>query len=151
MTITIDTSVFIELLLGRDRAKESEALLNLVAEGQIEAVVSHFAVHAVGAMIRSQQKLSEFLKDVETSKGLQVYDTTICDEQSVSILSGKMGLDFDDSVQFYVAKRTVSLAIVSYDKHFDKLDIPRTEPSQLMKNIHNAERKRNAERENISS
>lgn len=150
MTITIDTSVFIELLLGQDNAEESEALLNLVAEGRIDAVVSHFAVHAVEAIIRSQQKLSEFLRDVETSKGLQVYDTTISDEQSIAILSGKIGLTFDDSVQFYVAKQTASSAIVSYDRHFDKLDIPRTEPPQIMKKIHDAEG-RNAKPENPSN
>jgi predicted nucleic acid-binding protein len=124
-----------ELLLDRDRAEESESLLNAIAQGRVRAVVSHFAIHAIEAMLLNQQKLSAFLKDVETSKGLTVYDTTVSDEQSVSILSGKIGLDFDDSVQFYVAKRTSSSAIVSFDKHFDGCGIPRREPFQILKEL----------------
>jgi predicted nucleic acid-binding protein len=134
MTITVDTSVLIELLLDQHRAKESEALLNAIAQGRLEAAVSHFTVHAIEAML-SPQKLSSFLKDVETSRGLTVHETTISDEQSVSILSGKIGLDFDDSIQYYVAKRTSSSAIVSFDKHFDGCGIPRREPIQILKNL----------------
>ena len=130
MTITVDTSVFIELLLDQDKAKESGSLLNAIAQDRLEAVVSHFAVHAIEAMLPSQ-KLSSFLKDVETSKGLTVYETTISDEQSVAILSGKIGLDFYDSIQYYVAKRTSSAAIVSLDKRFDGCAIPRREPIQI--------------------
>lgn len=135
MTITVDTSVFIELLLDQDRAKESESLLDAIARGRLDATVSHFTVHAIEAMLPTQQKLSIFLKDVETSKGLTVYETTISDEQSVSILSSKTGLDFDDSIQYYVAKRTGSSAIVSFDKHFDGCGIPRREPIQILKGL----------------
>jgi predicted nucleic acid-binding protein len=131
----VDTSVFVELLLDQNRAQESEYLLDAIAQGRVTAVVSHFAVHTIEAMLPNQQKLSAFLKDVETSKGLTVYDTTISDEQSVSILSGKIGLDFDDSIQFYVAKRSSSSAIVSFDKHFDKSGIPRREPCQILKEL----------------
>ena len=79
MTVTVDTSVFIELLLDQDRAEESESLLNAIANGRVTAVVSHFSVHVIEAMLPSQEKLSSFLKDVEASKGLSVYDTTLTD------------------------------------------------------------------------
>jgi len=135
MTITVDTSVFIELLLDQARAEESESLLDEIAKGRVNAVVSHFSVHAIEAMLSTEKNLTSFLKDVESSKGLTVYDTTIADEQSVSILSAKIGLDFDDSVQFYVAKRTSSSAIVSFDQHFDKCGIPRKEPLQILREL----------------
>jgi len=135
MTITVDTSVFIELLLDQDRAEESESLLDAIGKGRVAAVVSHFTVHAIEAMLPTQQSVSMFLKDVDTSKGLAIYDTTIADEQSISILSGKIGLDFDDSVQFYVAKRTNSSSIVSFDRHFDACGIPRREPIQILKDL----------------
>ncbi len=134
MTITLDTSVFVEMLLAQERADECKSLLDSIAEGDRDAVVSHFTLHAIEAMIRSPQKLSEFLQDVESSKGLKTYDTTLSDERSVVILSDKMRLDFDDSVQYYVAKFTGSSAIVSFDKHFDDLDIPRIEPSDVLAN-----------------
>lgn len=132
MTITIDTSVFVEMLLAQEGAKESKSLLDAIADGSMDAVVSHFTIQAIEAVIRSPKKLSEFLKDVENSKGLEVYDTSLSDERSVAILSGKIGLDFGDSVQLYVAKLTGSSAIVSFDRHFDGLDIPRREPSDML-------------------
>jgi len=135
MTITVDTSVFIELLLDQDRAEESESLLDAIARGRLDAVVSHFAIHAIESMIATPQKLSTFLNDVETSKGLTVYDTTISDEQSASILSARIGLDFDDSIQYYVARKTDSSAIISFDKHFDRCGIPRREPVQVLKDL----------------
>jgi len=135
MTITIDTSIFVEMMLGQKRAQESKSLLDAVAQGEVNAVLSHFTLHALEAMISSQKKLSEFLKNVETTKGLDVFDTTLSDEQSIAVLSEKLGLDFDDSVQFYVAKRTNSSAIVSFDKHFDRCDIPRREPFQILEGL----------------
>jgi predicted nucleic acid-binding protein len=132
MPITIDTSVFIEMLLAQKRAKESQSFLDAVAKGEIQAVVSHYTLHAIETMIRSPERLSDFLNEIEISKGLEVYDTTLADERSVAILSGKIGLDFDDSIQFYIAKLTGSSAIISFDRHFDGLEIPRREPSEML-------------------
>jgi predicted nucleic acid-binding protein len=132
MNIMVDTSIFVELLMDQDRAEECESLLDAVAHGDIEATVSHFSLHGIESMLPSQRKLAEFLKDVETSKGLNVYDTSLSDEISVSILSGKTGLDFDDSLQLYVAKRSGSVAIVSFDRHFEGQDIPRRAPSEIL-------------------
>jgi hypothetical protein len=61
------------------------------------AVVSHSSLHAIEAIISSPQKLSKFLNNVEQSRGLQIQDTTLSDERSIAILSGKIGLDFEDS------------------------------------------------------
>ena len=135
MTITVDTSVFVEMILGQERAQECRSFLDEVAKGRINAVLPHSSIHAIEAMIRSQKELSGFLKDIETSRGLEIYDTTLLDEQMIPILSEKAGLDFDDSVQFYVAKRTNSSAIVSFDKHFDGRDIPRREPIQILEEL----------------
>ncbi len=44
----------------------------------------------------------------------------------------KTGLDYGDTLQYYVAKKTGAEAIVSYDKHFNNLDIPRREPREYL-------------------
>ena len=54
------------------------------------------------------------------------------DEIAASMLMKKLKLDFDDSLQYYVAKKLGVKAIVSYDKHFDKTDIQRKEPSDFI-------------------
>jgi predicted nucleic acid-binding protein len=131
--ITIDTSVFIELNLNQEKAEQAGALLQAIGLGKIEANVSHFAVHALEAGFRSQKETREFLKNIETSKGLHVYDTSIADEISIAALAEEVGLDFDDAAQYYVARKTDSSSIVSFDRHFDKLkDIPRKEPASIL-------------------
>lgn len=133
MTITVDTSVLVEFLLDQKRADECGTLLDSISKKKIEAVVSHSSLHAIEAMVRSHQKLSLLLKNMEVS--MQIFETTISDEQAVAILSGEIRRDFDDTLQYYVAKRTGSEAIVSFDRHFDKLDIPRLEPSEMLERI----------------
>lgn len=131
--ILIDTNVFLELLLGREKAEDCEALLDAVSKGEIEAVVTHFTVHAVEATLGAGQALITFLRSLESSEGLYVYETGISEEISTAMLAPKIGLDFDDALQYYASKRLGVEAIVSFDKHLDDLDIPRTEPSGFIK------------------
>ena len=49
------------------------------------------------------------------------------------MLTKARSLDFDDALQYHVAKRLGAEPIVSYDRHFDKLDVPIIEPSELIK------------------
>lgn len=64
--------------------------------------------------------------------GLSVYETSLEDEMAVSMLMDKVKLDFDDALQYYLAKKLGVEAIVSYDRHFDKTDIKRREPSEYI-------------------
>jgi len=43
-----------------------------------------------------------------------------------------MKLDFGDALQYFVAKKLSVEAIISYDKHFDDLDISRKEPKHFL-------------------
>ena len=130
--ILIDTNVFLELLLGRKRAEECERLLDLVSKGEIEAVVTHFSVHALEAILKDSEALIRLLRNIQYSSGLYVYSTDLTEEEAIAIVSQKIGRDFDDSLQYYVAKKLGAECIVSFDKHFDGLDIPRVEPKHIL-------------------
>ena len=71
--------------------------------------------------------------NLENSAGLTVFETGVVEEISAAMLTKARSLDFDDALQYYVAKSFGAEAIVSYDRHFDKLDVPRIEPSELIK------------------
>jgi len=133
--ILLDTNIFLELMMGQSRAADCEALLESVSKGRIEAVVTHFSVHAVEAVLGSGEPLLTFLRNLENSLALIVFETGLADEISAAMLTKRKSVDFDDALQYYVAKRLGVEAIVSYDKHFDKLDVPRAEPSQLIKKM----------------
>jgi len=137
-------------MLGQNKAADCETLLDAVSKGRIEAVVTHFSVHAVEAVLRSGEPLVRFLRNLENSLGLTVFETGVADEMSAAMLTKRKSLDFDDALQYFVAKRLGVEAIVSYDRHFDKLDVPRTEPSTLVKKTHSTGSDQNAEREALS-
>lgn len=130
--ILLDTNIFLELLLDQTKAAECENLLEQVSRGEGEAVVTHFTVHAVEASLPDKVSLETFLRNLEHSVGLYVYDTNLSEEMAAALLSEKMGLDFDDALQYYVAKKLGVDAIASFDEHFDQLDLRRIEPHQFV-------------------
>ena len=48
-----------------------------------------------------------------------------------SDLATRVGLDFDDRLHYYYAEKN-GLRIVSFDSDFDKTDIKRIEPSDVL-------------------
>ncbi len=131
--ILLDTNIFLELLLGQKRAAECEELLERISKGEMEATVTHFTVHAVEAALVTGGALEAFLRNIEHSVGLYVYDTSLADEMAVALMTKKVSLDFDDTLQYYVAKRLGVDAIVSFDEHFDRLDVRRMDPRDLLR------------------
>ncbi|MBI3841525.1 MAG: type II toxin-antitoxin system VapC family toxin [Thaumarchaeota archaeon] len=129
--ILLDTNIFLELLLGQKRAGDCQDLLERVSKGEVEAVATHFSIHATEALIGKGQLLSKFIRNIESSEGLYLYDTDLTEESSAALLTRQEQLDFDDALQYYVAKRLGADAIVSFDKHFDGLDVPRIEPGDV--------------------
>ncbi len=130
--LLIDTNVFLELFLGQKRADECERFLEKVSKGELEAVISKFTMHAAEAALNNPKLILTFLRSIQNSLGLNVYETSLEDEMAVSMLMGKVRLDFDDALQYYVAKKLGVEALVSYDKHFDKVDVERKEPSAFL-------------------
>ncbi len=47
-------------------------------------------------------------------------------------LAFKVGLDFDDGLHYYYAKK-IGLKLISFDKDFDKTDIKRLEPRDVLR------------------
>jgi hypothetical protein len=131
--ILLDTNIFLELLLDQKRATECEELLQLISKGKTEAAVTHFAVHAVEAVIGDPKSLATFLGNLGHYAGLSIYDTNLSDEMAAALITQKIGLDFDETLQYYVAMKLGVDALVSFDKHFHKVDIRRIEPRDLLR------------------
>ncbi|MEM2678718.1 MAG: PIN domain-containing protein, partial [Thermofilaceae archaeon] len=69
-----------------------------------------------------------------TWRGIEVVETTVEDEILACELAGAKGLDFDDGLVYYLAKR-LRVPIVSYDKDFDGLDVERLEPGEALRRL----------------
>lgn len=130
--LLVDANVFLELFLGQEKADECERFLQKISAGEFEAVVSKFTLHAIEAVLNDSVLILSFLRNVEGSLGLNVYETSVEEEMAASMLMDKVKLDFDDAVQYYLAKKLGVEAIVSYDRHFDTVDVKRKEPSEFL-------------------
>jgi predicted nucleic acid-binding protein len=133
--ILIDTNIILESALAQERRTDCTTLLESISSGKIEAVITHFTLHAICATLSTPAKVIEFLRSIEGSIGFRVYTTTIAEEISAAILAEEIGKDFDDTLQYLVAKKVGASSIVSFDKHFNKLDIERREPSYILEKL----------------
>jgi predicted nucleic acid-binding protein len=123
--------VFVEVLMGRGRLQASKDLLERVSKGEEDAVASHFSIHSIEVLMsRSGLDIGTFLRNIEQSAGLIVYETSVSEEAAASVLMKEFGMDFGDALQYYVAKKLGAKEIVSYDMDFEGLDIPRVEPKE---------------------
>ena len=130
--MVIDTNIFLETMLDQNRADECETFLKKVAIGELSGVVSRFSIHAIEAIVGKSEMIGTFLRDVNSSIGLRVYDTDTQDEIAVTLFQEASRLDFDDALQYFVAKKLGAKGIVSFDRDFDNLEIKRLEPNQVI-------------------
>nr|WP_243666302.1 PIN domain-containing protein [Vulcanisaeta sp. JCM 16159] len=59
-------------------------------------------------------------------------DSPVDEEAMAAELAFKVGLDFDDGLHYYYAKK-MGLKLISFDKDFDKTDIERLEPHDVLR------------------
>ncbi len=131
----IDTNIFLEVLLGRQKCAECVSLLKKVANGNMVGLTSSFAIHSIELVLLANGKgtaLKKFLKELASMENLFIYHTVISDELKIIDLMEKTGLGFDDAIQYFVAKQFNCKAIISFDKHFDGLEIARKEPNTIL-------------------
>ncbi|HDI32157.1 MAG TPA: PIN domain-containing protein [Thermofilum sp.] len=126
----IDANIILELLYKRSRWKESYKFLNKIKAGEVRAYMLHFTLHGVSAILGKPELVSHFLSEILTWRGLTIVDLPVEEELMASELARRTGLDFDDGLQYYYAKKA-GTQIVSFDKDFDKIDVRRVEPREI--------------------
>jgi len=129
----VDTNIFLEVLLAGPRKNECEQFLTGIKNGVKMGVITDFSVHSILVVMEGvgkRDKLKIFLRSLLAYKGLRVYSTALADEIGAIDVSYEVRLDLDDAIQYHVASKLKAEAIVSFDKHFNGLKIPRLEPSQ---------------------
>jgi len=129
----IDANIILEVLYQRRKWRECYEFLNKVKSGKIKAHILHFTIHAISAILGKPKLVSKFLSEILTWRGLTIINLPTEEELIASELASKINLDFDDGLQYYYTKKQ-GLNIVSYDKDFDKTDIKRVEPREILNN-----------------
>ena len=110
-------------MLKRRYKNDCQALLRMIDNGDINAFVTTYSIHSIETIldkIGDLKALKIFLKSIGKMKGISIYNTDLRDEIAV-IDEMELGLDFDDALQSYVAKK-LNLKIISFDRHFDGIE-----------------------------
>ena len=96
--------------------------------------MSDFALHSIGLLlIRRElpQTFREFLSDIIEALGINVVGLTAQELKDLPAIASAHGLDFDDAYQYSLAEK-YDLAIVSFDKDFDRTTRGRKAPADLI-------------------
>jgi len=102
--------------------------------GKEIGIVTEFSIYSIMVIMASFAKKNElktFLSSLSAYKGLSIYTTTLSEKVKAVDTSLKNNLDIDDSIQYSAAQTLNVQGIISFDKHFDELEIPRIEPENL--------------------
>ena len=114
-----DTNIFLEILLDQDRSDSAIQALRLMSEDK-PGWVTAFSIHAIEAILASANKNEctvDFLTAIVEHPYLSRYDTSSEEELAIAQSIPRVRLDFDDSLQLYVAKK-LELSLVTFDAHF---------------------------------
>jgi predicted nucleic acid-binding protein len=129
--LLVDTNIFLEVLLAQQRKDDCAAFLHRLVKAKEVGVVTDFSIHSIMVIMGNLGRLEElriFLLSIIAYKGLKIYNTTINDEIKAAQIAQTKKLDIDDALQYTAAKALNVQAIVSLDKHFNNLEIPRKDP-----------------------
>jgi predicted nucleic acid-binding protein len=132
--LLVDTNIFLEVLLLQEKKDQCESFLNQLKKGKKIGVITDFSIHSIIVIMNSLDRLKElriFLLSLTAYKGLKVYRTSLTDEINAVDIALTQKLDMDDALQYSTARALNVEAIISFDRHFNNLDIPRKEPLNL--------------------
>lgn len=121
--ILIDTNIFLEYLLDQKEAENCEYSIKRIIDDEIRAVVTSFSIHSIEViMIRKdlQEPLEIFLEELIGIQYIRIHYTSIIEEREVLEEMKATGLDFDDALQLYVAKK-FNAKILTLDNDFNRV------------------------------
>ena len=129
----VDTNIWLELLLGQERADEVRKLFESV-EARLPAI-TEFSLYSVGIILTRLGKdnlFEDFLSDIIEDSAVGRIYLDIADLKQMLVVRRQFQLDFDDAYQYAAAER-YNLTILSFDGDFDRTDLGRKTPAEVMR------------------
>ncbi len=119
MKIFVDTNIFLDFLLNRDNADHASSLLKSVQHGLFDAYIADISLINIAYIAKKQStNIKQFIHFVNqhfTVLGANNLDI----EEALQIDNN----DFEDNVQYQLAKKSFSEVIISNDASFYQNDI----------------------------
>ena len=99
-------------------------------------MTTEFPIYSIMIILESfnrTQELRTFLLSLTAYKGLIIHAITLSEMVKAVDESVHHSLTIEDAVQYVAASEVKAEAIISFDKHFEGLDIPRLEPQEAVR------------------
>ncbi|MDD2714839.1 MAG: PIN domain-containing protein [Candidatus Wallbacteria bacterium] len=126
----LDTNVFIEGLLGQEKAEEVRSLFLKVRLDEL--FITDLSIHSIGIILFRLKKIElfhTFLSDLLID-GINIVTLNPEEMKDLEKVAGEYHLDFDDSYQLWASVKN-GLKLVSYDSDFDKPGINAVKPVEI--------------------
>jgi len=127
----VDTNIFLELLLEREKADEVYKFFRKTDARSI--YISEFSLYSIGILLLKLRKYELFrlwINDI-VQAGVKIVKLDINDYESLIKVAEEFGLDFDDAYQYTLAEK-YDLQIISFDSDFDRTKRKRKEPKEVI-------------------
>ncbi len=128
----IDTNVWLELLLEREKAGDVRRFLQ--EKDASELFITEFSLYSIGVILfrlKNEFIFEDFLSDTIEDSGVSRIILTGNDlKRAIEIRQG-FHLDFDDAYQYTSAEK-YNLTIVSFDRDFDNTELGRKTPLEVL-------------------
>lgn len=135
--IYIDSNIFLEVELKDPRWEECKTILDRVASGSLEGIVSTFHLYSIMLRIEAEtlsaERIEKFVRAVKGFEGLRIYEATPDDWFRSFEIMKTSKLDFDDSLVVACMASNGVNKLISLDAHFDKVkQVKRLEPRLVL-------------------
>jgi len=127
----VDTNIFLEALLEQERTEEVKKLLK--TKPLDDFYITDFSLHSIGVILfrlKQSELYNSFIEDLILD-GIGILTLRNSELLQISEIVVRYNLDFDDAYQ-YVSAKKYDLQFLSFDKDFDKTDIKRKEPIDIL-------------------
>jgi predicted nucleic acid-binding protein len=128
----LDTNIWLERLLNQAKAPEVKQLLDTLDSSEL--ALSDFSLHSICVILGRSRKLAlldQFIADLFLQGRVALLNISAADVPTVTVAMQAHRLDFDDAYQYVLAKRN-NLSLISFDPDFDRTDLPRQTPAQVL-------------------
>ena len=128
----VDTNVWLERLLDQERSGEVGEFLDQISSHHL--YITDFALHSIGIVMARLGQLEEFgsfVQDLFVEGAVTLVRLGPEDLKNLVNIAQRFSLDFDDAYQ-YVGSAKNNLSLVSFDTDFDRTDMVRKTPAQVL-------------------
>ena len=133
----IDTNIPLSILLGEEKSKIAEELLQVASEKKLELYITEFSIHSIGIKLGKREKFSEFshfLDDI-SKRGIKIVRLETTELKEIEKVCKTFKFNFDDAYQYLYAKKK-GLILLTWDEDFlgkrDELEIQVLSPEELL-------------------